>query len=89
MKDKKQIQVCELCETEVFGAFCSQCGRETNLKRIDGKYILSEIGSVFNFEKGILYTIRELLLRPGKNIQDFISKDRKRLVKPIVFIIIS
>ncbi|MBX2844109.1 MAG: DUF3667 domain-containing protein [Flammeovirgaceae bacterium] len=59
------------------------------LERINGKYIWNEISSVLNFDKGILYTIRELLLRPGKNIQIFILEDRNRLVKPIVFIIIT
>ncbi|MEM9548444.1 MAG: DUF3667 domain-containing protein [Bacteroidota bacterium] len=58
------------------------------VKRIDGNYIISEVRSVLNFDKGIFFTIRELLIRPGKNIRTFIHKDRKRLVKPIVYIII-
>ena len=70
------------------GPFCSTCGAPQKVKRIDGKYILSEIGSEFNFDKGLLFTIREVLLRPGTHIQNFIKKDRKRLVKPIVFIIV-
>lgn len=59
------------------------------LDRIDSKFIWNEISSVLNFEKGILFTVRELLLRPGKNIQIFIFEDRNRLVKPIVFLIIT
>lgn len=58
------------------------------LQRIDGKYIWDEISSVLNFEKGLLYTIKELLIRPGKTVRAFIQKDRNRLVKPIIFIII-
>ena len=69
--------------------YCSNCGTPVALKRINGQYILKEISSVLNFDKGILYTIRELLLRPGKNIQTFILEDRGRLVKPIIFIIIT
>lgn len=56
-------------------------------KRIDRKYILSEIVSVLNFDKGIFYTIIELVIRPGKSIQHFIQKDRSKLVKPITFVI--
>ena len=41
-----------------------------------------------NFDRGILYTVRELLLRPGKTVRQFIQEDRNRLVKPIVFIIV-
>lgn len=43
---------------------------------------------MLNFDKGILFTIRELLLRPGENIRTFILADRNRLVKPVVFIIV-
>lgn len=59
------------------------------LERIDGKYILKEISSVLNFDRGILYTIKELLLRPGNTVREFILYDRKRLVKPIIFLIFS
>lgn len=58
------------------------------LPRIDGKYIWNEISSVLNFEKGLFYTIRELLIKPGETVREFIQKDRNRLVKPIIFIII-
>ena len=57
------------------------------IKRIDGKYILFEIISVLNFEKGIFYTIKELAIRPGKSIRCFIEKNRSKLVKPITFVI--
>ena len=58
------------------------------LQRIDRKYIWHEISSVLNFEKGFFYTIRELFIRPGETVREFIQKDRNRLVKPIIFIII-
>ena len=78
----------ETSNAENSGPVCTYCGRTQKLKRIDGKYILTEIGSVLNFEKGILYTIRELVLRPGKNIKQFIKEDRNRLVKPVIFVIV-
>ncbi|MET1260551.1 DUF3667 domain-containing protein [Flagellimonas sp. DF-77] len=59
------------------------------LERIDGTYIWNEIGSVLNFDKGIFYTIKELILRPGKTVREFLIYDRKRLVKPILFVIFS
>lgn len=82
-------RICKKCKSEVRQNYCSNCGTPITLKRINGQYILKEIGSVLNFDKGILYTIRELLFRPGKNIQTFIHEDRNRLVKPIIFIIIT
>ena len=55
--------------------------------RIDGSYILTEIGSVLSLKKGILLTIRELLLRQAENIRAFLREDRFRLVKPVIFVI--
>lgn len=80
---------CKTCNIEINGNYCPNCRQASELKRIDRSYILSEIGSVLNFDKGIFYTIRELLLRPGTTIKDFITNDRNRLVKPLIFIIIS
>lgn len=88
MSEHNQIEYCKRCENEIINSFCSHCGQPRELKRINGKYVLSEVGSVLNFEKGLLYTIRELIVRPGVNIRNFILGDRNRLVKPIIFIII-
>lgn len=79
---------CPNCNAAIDGKFCANCGRPMELARIDGKYIRGEIGSVFNLDKGILLTIRELLLRPGQSIRAFLFEDRSRLMKPIIFIII-
>jgi hypothetical protein len=83
------MNICKKCNSEIQGNYCPNCGHPQKLERINGRYILSEIGSVLNFQKGILYTIKELLIRPGQNVRAFISEDRNRLVKPIVFILIT
>jgi len=61
--------------------------KQAQLPRIDGDYIISEIGNVLSLKKGIFRTIRELLLRPAINIQAFLKDDRNRLVKPVIFVI--
>jgi len=59
------------------------------IKRVDAHYILHEIQHILHFEKGILFTVKELLIRPGQNIRTFIADNRSRLVKPVIFIIVS
>ena len=80
---------CKNCNTEVALNFCPNCGLPPQLKRIDGHYIAHEIEHVLHFERGILYTIRELITSPGENVRHYISDNRSRLVKPIIFIIIT
>ncbi len=80
---------CKTCNTELSGKYCSDCGQPFELKRIDANYIKHEIEHVLHFEKGIFYTIKELIIRPGKNVREFFTENRNRLVKPIIFIIIT
>ncbi len=82
------VEICKNCSTEVIENYCPKCGNPISLNRINGGYIIEEIVSVLNFDKGLFYTIRELILRPGINIRKFIREDRNRLVKPIFFVII-
>jgi len=59
------------------------------LKRIDGRYILQEIGDFFLANKGMVYTIKNVLIKPGESVRQFISEDRYRFVKPITFLFIT
>lgn len=89
MTEQNNLEYCKKCQKEVDTNYCSNCGYPRELKRIDKKYIVAEIGSVLNFDKGIFYTIKELLIRPGITVKKFIREDRNRLVKPVIFIIVS
>ncbi len=81
--------ICKNCIAEVKQNFCSNCGAPVVITRINGQYVLKEISSVLNFKKGIFYTIKELVTQPGQSVKTFIHNDRNRLVKPIIFIIIT
>ena len=61
---------------------------KATLNRIDSAYLWNEIRSVLNFDKGLFYTIREILLRPGLTVKHFLYRDRSQLVRPLVFIIL-
>ncbi|MCO5275854.1 MAG: DUF3667 domain-containing protein [Flavobacteriales bacterium] len=80
---------CANCAKEVNAKFCPNCGQAAEVKRIDGHYLLHEVQHVLHLERGILYTVREMLARPGKSIRDYLLVNRNRLVKPILFIIVT
>ncbi|UHG94622.1 DUF3667 domain-containing protein [Spirosoma oryzicola] len=80
---------CNNCNTEINSRFCPECGQPASLKRIDGHYILHEIEHILHVERGILFTVKELVLNPGQNVRNYLSENRSRLVKPVIFVIIT
>ncbi len=58
-------------------------------ERITFKSLFLFVLSVLNFEKGILFTIKELIVRPKAVIEEYLKKDRKKLVNPIRFLVFS
>lgn len=80
---------CKNCNAVLNGKYCSNCGQATILKRINAQYIKQEIGQVLLLDKGIFFTIKELFIRPGKSVRTFLIVDRSKLVKPIIFIIVT
>lgn len=82
------MNYCKRCNEKINGKFCSECGLRFDLVKINRHYLVSEIMSVLNFEKGIFYTLKELILRPGISIRRFLSKDRSRIIKPVIFILV-
>lgn len=83
------IATCNSCNQDIPENYCSKCGAPARLQRIDRHYIQHEIEHILHLEKGIFYTIKELVVRPGQSINTFILNNRSRLVKPIVFIIVT
>lgn len=81
--------LCSNCQNEVTANFCSHCGQSVKLKRIDGHYLLHEIEHVLHFERGVLYTIRALLVDPGRSVNIYLKENRSRLIKPVIFIVLS
>ena len=83
-----QIQnACQNCNQDITNNFCSNCGIPTHLEKIDRNYALKEFVNLFGFEKGFLYTIKELLLRPAETTHTYLSKNRHKYTKPLTFLL--
>jgi hypothetical protein len=61
----------------------------SKLERIDRHYFTQQVQQVFNVDRGILYTTKEFLIRPGKSIQEFLFENRDKHVKPVFFLIFT
>jgi len=81
--------ICKNCENSFNGKFCNNCGQNSNVKRVDLQYLLKEIpNSIFQVNRGIFFTIRELFTRPGNSIREFLEGKRKRHFKPLAFVLL-
>ena len=82
---------CKNCNFKVDSkkTFCGECGTPLVLRKIDKKYVFSEIKQEFLFEKGYLFTAKEIFLYPSKSINNFLSQNRGRITKPIIFFLIT
>jgi hypothetical protein len=70
---------CLNCEKELTDHYCSRCGQKADTHRITFKnFILHDIlHGTFHIDKGILFTTKQALMRPGKASLDYISGKRK------------
>lgn len=72
-------QNCLNCEKELTDQFCSGCGQKSDTHRITFKnFIFHDVlHGTFHLDKGILFTARQALVRPGKASLAYISGKRK------------
>lgn len=70
--------VCLNCNEITDRNYCSNCGQKTDTHRINFKHFLVHdiLHGVWHMEKGILFTMKEALTRPGKASLDYISGKR-------------
>ncbi len=61
---------------------------EIVLDRVDRKYALEEFLNLIGYERGFLFTVSELLLRPGKLVHHYLNTDRNACTKPVTFLIL-
>lgn len=80
---------CKNCNHSFEGNFCNNCGQTVNTHEINFKSIVHEIQhSIFHIDKGILYTTKELFLKPGQTIKEYLEGKRVKHFKPFAYIFI-
>lgn len=71
---------CLNCDEAVERNYCSNCGQKTDTYRITLKHFLFHdiVHGVWHMEKGIIFTLKQALLRPGKAALEYIEGKRIR-----------
>ncbi len=80
---------CKNCNHKFEGNYCNNCGQTAETHEINFNSIIHEIQhGVFHVDKGILYTTKELLTRPGYTISDYLNGKRVKHFKPFGYVFI-
>jgi len=80
---------CKNCKNSFQGNFCNGCGQKKQSRRLNLKDTFSNlIDLFFNLEKGLIYTTRELTVRPGRVFSEYIDGKRIKYSGPFKFLIL-
>ena len=82
---------CLNCEKVLTDQFCSGCGQKADTHRISLKnFIFHDVlHGTFHLDKGILFTAKEALTRPGKAALDYIAGKRIRYYNVFYLVLIT
>ncbi len=85
----KTAIICKNCGNQVSGNFCNNCGQSANTHKLTMHFILHDLQhGLFHFDKGVLYTTKQLLTRPGHTIREFLEGKRVKHFQPLSFVIV-
>lgn len=85
----KPSSFCKNCGNSVSNVYCSHCGQSVHTSRINLHYMLHELQhSVLHVDKGIFYTIKQMIVRPGYAIKEYLEGKRVNHFKPFSFILV-
>jgi hypothetical protein len=83
MPYSKSIQICNSCGFSGTGNFCSNCGQNYKIKRITLQRLIHDI---FHFlahlDKGFAYTVKQMVVAPGKMQRQYTDGERSKHQKP-------
>ncbi len=82
-------QTCKNCGSEQIENYCCNCGQKIIEKRFSVKFFFIAILDTFNLERGLFYTFKMLLTKPGVVINDYISGKTKSYYNPLKYIILA
>lgn len=74
---------CKNCEFEFEGNYCPNCGQNASVKRFTYSYFLREtFFSSLDIEQGFFSSLRDLFIKPGHAIRNYLEGKRLNLAVP-------
>jgi Protein of unknown function (DUF3667) len=82
--------VCKNCETHFEGKFCPQCAQKASAGRLQVGNVLHEFWHNFTHtDHSVFSFVKDMFVKPGLVIRDFIEGKRKKYFNPYTFFLLS
>jgi Protein of unknown function (DUF3667) len=86
---KHTIIHCKNCGHDFHGQYCPECGQNAHTERIDSHFFLHDIPhSIFHIDKGFFFTFKELMVRPGHTIREYLEGKRVSHFRPLAYLLL-
>lgn len=83
------VITCKTCHQDGSGKYCASCGTPYQSKRITVSSLVHEVFHFFtHLDKGFPYTLKKLIVSPGRMQRDYIEGHRARHQKPFAMFFI-
>ncbi len=80
---------CKNCSSPLVGKYCIECGQAANTHQINAHFLWHDIQhGLMHFDKGILFSLKELFIRPGATIREYLEGKRVWHFKPLSMLIL-
>lgn len=81
--------ICKNCRHSFKGNYCNNCGQSADTHKINVHFLWHDIQhGLLHFDKGILYSLKQLFTRPGHSIREFIEGKRVNHFKPLSLVVV-
>ncbi len=80
---------CRNCGGALGGEFCPACGQRQGAPRLTVRLLLREMPKLlFDLDRGLFNTLRGLLTRPGRVVNDYLDGRRVRWFNPLTLLVL-
>jgi len=84
------MMTCKNCGSEFEGNFCNNCGQSGSVHRFTLKHAFHDFLHTFtHVDRGILFLIKQLFLKPGVVAKEYIAGKRKKYFNPFQYLILA
>ena len=82
--DEHETHHCVNCDSDFAGNFCPNCSQKAGLSKISWKSVMQSVAEVWGMHnRSLLYSLWQLIFRPGYFVSDYINGKRQVSFPPV------